>query len=107
MNWSTKRWTRHWLKSTPLVCLLLAAPANAAILPGVAVDGPSNLIQATGPAIDVAPDRHERLGQVRPERHATHRARMLDRAVAKGAVGESLSDQQLGWLANPVLPPAP
>lgn len=56
MNWSTKRWTRHWLKSTPLVCLLLAAPANAAILPGVAVDGPSNLIQTTGPAIDVAPD---------------------------------------------------
>jgi streptogramin lyase len=30
MNWSTKPWTRHWLKATPLVWLLLAAPAAAA-----------------------------------------------------------------------------
>ena len=31
MNWSTKPWTRPWLKATPLVCvLLLAAPAAAA-----------------------------------------------------------------------------
>jgi hypothetical protein len=58
MNWSTKPWTRHWLKATPLVCvLLLAAPANAAILPGAAVDGPSNLIESTArPDVDVAPD---------------------------------------------------
>ena len=47
---------KHWLKATPLVWLLLAAPASAAILPGAAVDGPSNLIDTTRPDIDVAPD---------------------------------------------------
>jgi hypothetical protein len=49
---------RHWLKTTPLLLLLaLAAPANAAILPGAAVDGPSNLIDSTArPDVDVAPD---------------------------------------------------
>ena len=47
---------RHWLKAIPLVWLLLAAPASAAILPGVAVDGPSNLIDTSRPDVDVAPD---------------------------------------------------
>lgn len=57
MNWSTKLSTRHWLKATPLVWLALAAaPASAAILPGVAVDGPSSLIDTARPDIDVAPD---------------------------------------------------
>ena len=56
MNWSTKPSTRHWLKATPLLWLALAAPASAAILPGVAVDGPSNAIDTSRPDIDVAPD---------------------------------------------------
>ena len=56
MNWSTKPSTRHWLKATPLLWLALAAPASAAILPGVAVDGPSNLIDTARPDVDVAPD---------------------------------------------------
>jgi streptogramin lyase len=30
MNWSTKPWTRHWLKAAPVVWLLLAVPAVAA-----------------------------------------------------------------------------
>ena len=49
---------RHWLKTAPLLLLLLlAAPAHAAILPGAAVDGPSNLIDSTArPDVDVAPD---------------------------------------------------
>ena len=50
---------RHWLKTTPLLLILLlvvAAPANAAILPGVAVDGPSNLIDTARPDVDVAAD---------------------------------------------------
>jgi hypothetical protein len=48
---------KNWVKATPLIWLLLAAPANAAILPGAAVDGPSNLIETgTRPDIDVAPD---------------------------------------------------
>ncbi|HEX6651221.1 MAG TPA: hypothetical protein VF072_00640, partial [Thermoleophilaceae bacterium] len=49
---------RHWVRTTPLLLLLaLAAPAQAAILPGAAVDGPSNTIDATArPDIDVAPD---------------------------------------------------
>jgi hypothetical protein len=48
---------KHWLKAFPLILLLLAAPADAAILPGAAVDGPSNLIDAgTRPDVDVAPD---------------------------------------------------
>ena len=74
MNWSTKPWTRPWLKATPLVgVLLLAAPANAAILPGAAVDGPSNTIDTSRPDIDVAPDNSAALvylksdgGQVHP-----------------------------------------
>ncbi len=56
MNWSTKPSTRHWLKATPLLWLALAAPASAAILPGVAVDGPSSLIDTARPDVDVAPD---------------------------------------------------
>jgi hypothetical protein len=47
---------KHWLKATPLLWLALAAPASAAILPGAAVDGPSNAIDASRPDIDVAPD---------------------------------------------------
>jgi hypothetical protein len=50
---------RHWLKTTPLLLILLlvlGAPANAAILPGVAVDGPSNLIDTGRPDVDVAAD---------------------------------------------------
>ena len=47
---------KHWLKATSLIWLLLAAPASAAILPGAAVDGPSNLIDTSRPDIDVAPD---------------------------------------------------
>jgi hypothetical protein len=56
MNWSTKPSTRHSLKATALLWLALAAPASAAILPGVAVDGPSNLIDTARPDVDVAPD---------------------------------------------------
>lgn len=50
---------RHWLKTTPLLLILLlvvAAPAHAAILPGAAVDGPSNLVDTARPDVDVAPD---------------------------------------------------
>jgi hypothetical protein len=50
---------RHWLKTTPLLLILslvVVAPANAAILPGVAVDGPSNLIDTGRPDVDVAAD---------------------------------------------------
>jgi hypothetical protein len=50
---------KQWLKTTPLLLILLlaiAAPAHAAILPGVAVDGPSNLIDTAKPDVDVAPD---------------------------------------------------
>ena len=49
---------RHWLKALALLPLLVfAAPAQAAILPGTAVDGPSNSIDSTSrPDVDVAPD---------------------------------------------------
>jgi hypothetical protein len=55
---------KNSLKTTQLLLLLLAAPAalvsaapaSAAILPGVAVDGPSTLIDTTRPDVDVAPD---------------------------------------------------
>ena len=49
---------RHWLKTLALLPLLaFAAPAEAAILPGATVDGPSNLIESTArPDVDVAPD---------------------------------------------------
>src|SRR4051794_10003175 len=49
---------RHWLKAlAPLPLLLLAGPpASAAILPGAAVDGPSNSIDTARPDVDVAPD---------------------------------------------------
>ena len=39
-----------------IAALVGAAPATAAILPGAAVDGPSNLIENARPDIDVAPD---------------------------------------------------
>jgi hypothetical protein len=41
---------------TLMAALAGAAPAAAAILPGVAVDGPSNLIESTRPDVDVAQD---------------------------------------------------
>src|SRR4051812_43739492 len=47
---------KNWLKAIPVVWLLAATPASAAILPGVAVDGPSNLIDTARPDVDVAPD---------------------------------------------------
>ena len=49
---------RHWLKALVLLPLLVfAEPAQAAILPGTAVDGPSNSIDSTSrPDVDVAPD---------------------------------------------------
>lgn len=49
---------RHWLKALALLPLLIfAAPGQAAILPGTAIDGPSNSIDSTSrPDVDVAPD---------------------------------------------------
>ena len=72
MNWSTKPSTRHWLKATPLLWLALAAPASAAILPGAAVDGPSNLIENARPDIDVAPDGSAALVYLKNDGGANH-----------------------------------
>jgi hypothetical protein len=73
MNWSTKPSTRHWLKAAPLLCLLLlAAPANAAVLPGVAVDGPSNTIDTSRPDVDVAPDNSAALVYLKNDGGVVH-----------------------------------
>jgi hypothetical protein len=73
MNWSTKPSTRHWLKATPLLLLLaLATPAGAAILPGAAVDGPSNLIDTSRPDVDVAPDNSAALVYLKNDGGQTH-----------------------------------
>jgi hypothetical protein len=65
---------RHWLKTTPLLLLFaLAAPAHAAILPGAAVDGPSNLIQSTArPDVDVAPDGSAALVYLKTDNAQVH-----------------------------------
>jgi hypothetical protein len=48
---------KNSIKAVPLLLLLAsAAPAHAAILPGAAVDGPSNTIDTARPDVDVAPD---------------------------------------------------
>ena len=41
---------------TCVVLLAVAPPASAGIVPGVAVDGPSNQIDGAAPRVDVAPD---------------------------------------------------
>ncbi len=41
---------------TCVVLLAVASPASAGIVPGVAVDGPSNQIDGAAPRVDVAPD---------------------------------------------------
>jgi hypothetical protein len=67
---------KHWLKVTPLVCVLVllrsAAPATATILPGVAVDGPSNLIDTARPDIDVAPDNSAALVYLKTDGGQNH-----------------------------------
>ena len=64
---------RHWLKATPLLLLLaLAAPANGAILPGAAVDGPSNLIDTAKPDVDVAPDNSAALVYLKSDGGVNH-----------------------------------
>jgi hypothetical protein len=49
-----------------------AAPATAAILPGVAVDGPSNLIDTAKPDIDVAPDNSAALVYLKSDGGVNH-----------------------------------
>jgi len=49
-----------------------AVPASAAILPGVAVDGPSNLIESARPDIDVAPDNSAALVYLKSDGGVVH-----------------------------------
>jgi hypothetical protein len=49
-----------------------ATPATAAILPGVAVDGPSNLIDTARPDIDVAPDNSAALVYLKSDGVVNH-----------------------------------
>ncbi|HKP20664.1 MAG TPA: hypothetical protein VJT68_04060 [Thermoleophilaceae bacterium] len=66
---------RHWLKTSPLLLILLlvvAGPAQAAILPGAAVDGPSNLIDTARPDVDVAPDNSAALVYLKSDGGVNH-----------------------------------
>ena len=65
---------RHWLKGLILLPLFVfAAPAQAAILPGTAVDGPSNTIDsASRPDVDVAPDGSAALVYLKSDGGQTH-----------------------------------
>ena len=65
---------RHWLKGLILLALFVfAAPAQAAILPGTAVDGPSNTIDsASRPDVDVAPDGSAALVYLKSDGGQTH-----------------------------------
>jgi hypothetical protein len=69
---------KHSLKAAALTSLALTAavgaatPATAAILPGVAVDGPSNLIDTSRPDIDVAPDNSAALVYLKSDGGVIH-----------------------------------
>ncbi len=61
---------------TPTLALMAAlagaAPAAAAILPGVAVDGPSNLIDSVRPDVEVAPDNSAALVYLKSDGGVNH-----------------------------------
>jgi hypothetical protein len=64
---------KNWLRATPVILALAApAPAGAAILPGVAVDGPSNAISTVRPDIDVAPDNSAALVYLKTDGGVNH-----------------------------------
>jgi len=64
---------KHSLKAFPVLLLLLsAAPAHAAIVPGAAVDGPSNNIDTSRPDVDVAPDNSAALVYLKKDGGQNH-----------------------------------